>query len=164
MAKIPGRVPAVAKNGAADAVLEAIKDGHTISTAAAHAGVSRRTIHNWLKLGREALEMYEDDPNAEPLTPYDEEYMQFYFDYEAAGAVAKKVLLDRIWDAGEKSWQANAWILKNRWPEEFGNSVKVEHTKTEHKKISINIKGRPPLEAIEDNRRMIQSAEYEVIE
>jgi hypothetical protein len=164
-----GRVPVVANDRAlALNIIKSIEKGHTISIAASHGGVSRRTVHNWLQHGKEAVLAREADPPTE-LTPYDDDYMWFYFEYEKAGAIAREFLLDRIIEAGEKSWQASAWVLERRWPEEFSTrrQIEVKHTKRENRHVSINIGGRPALVdaaetlAIEES---IQEADFEIIE
>ena len=164
-----GRVPMVTSDRQlASKIIDSIEKGHTISIAASHGGVSRRTVHNWLQHGREAVLAREAETPQE-LTPYDSDYVWFFFEFEKAGAVAREFLLDRIIAAGEKSWQASAWVLERRWPEEFSTrrQIEVKETKREHRHITIDIGGRPDKLGTSEKLALeesIEEADYEILD
>ena len=107
-----------------DTVANALRKGAIIKQACACAGISDTTYHNWYKEFK--------DNNLEPLDP-DESLSAIpergellsYFVRETTTALnnyASK-LLDKIHEAN--SWQAAAWILERRFPEEFGRRAAV---------------------------------------
>lgn len=65
--------------------------------------------------------------------------------------------MKEIKEAGKKQWQALAWLLERRWPDEF--ALKVKHTGTgggpvEHKH-SLSAEDRALLEDIRNHGRKI---------
>jgi transcriptional regulator with XRE-family HTH domain len=98
------------KNKATDArlhiILESISRGYSQRDAARLAGISEDTISNWKK----------DSDFSEQMEQKELEY--------------KYSLLKTIQDAGQKSWQACAWILERKYPSEFGKSKEDEKTES----------------------------------
>jgi transcriptional regulator with XRE-family HTH domain len=88
------------KNKATDQRLEIILDcisrGYSQRDAARLAGISEDTISNWKK----------DSDFSEQMEQKEIEY--------------KYSLLKIIQDAGQKSWQACAWILERKYHSEYG--------------------------------------------
>ena len=73
--------------------------------ACARAGIGVRTLRRWLARGKKG-----ETPYAALLAEVKK---------AEADAVAKHV--SNIELHSTDSWQANAWILERRWPEEFGS-------------------------------------------
>lgn len=87
-------------------ILDAISHGYSQRDAAKLAGISEDTISNWKK----------DSDFSEQMEQKEIEY--------------KYSLLKTIQDAGQKSWQACAWILERKYPNEFGKSKEYEKTES----------------------------------
>lgn len=96
-------------------VLEAIRLGATYELAAGYAGISYTTFNDW----------HQKKP----------EFSQALKEAEGVAAVG---WLKRIEDAAaEGAWQAGAWKLERRYPQDYGRTVvdnkhsgKVDHTVT----------------------------------
>lgn len=86
--------------------------GMPLKFAAEAVGITEQTFYNWLKRGEaESKGQFHDFA----------EYMK------ACQAKAVQLHLKLITKAAtEGSWQASAWILERRHPEEFGRREKVE--------------------------------------
>ncbi|MFZ5573492.1 MAG: hypothetical protein ACOZF0_24075 [Thermodesulfobacteriota bacterium] len=120
--------------------MEAIEDGLTYKQAAQIVGVDETTFQRWKRKGKEAISG---------------KYHQFYQAIKTANVKARYILLERIRQAGEgkqiiettsevldaggkvirrivvrkehpPAWQALAWILERRFPDEFGRKAKPE--------------------------------------
>ena len=110
----------------AKAVVEAITAGNTHSVACDYAGISESAFYNWIKRGRDAVEAVDSDeeiPDSELI------YVEFMEGVKkaTANAVARNVLI--IQKAAKRSWQAAAWWLERRFPQDFG---RVDRHKLEH--------------------------------
>lgn len=121
-----------------DLLVKGIKSGLTYNDAAQLAGIHKRTLERWRKKG----ELAKSGP-----------YCRFYRSIKKAEVEARMILLTRINDAsagrqvvrekrvernanGEVKrivkitrtlppvWQAAAWILERRYPDEFGRNAK----------------------------------------
>lgn len=77
------------------------------------AGVSYDSLRVWIKKGEAARSG---------------EFFDFLNDIKQAEGEAVEELLGTIQDAGRESWQASAWILERRHPEEFARREKTELT------------------------------------
>jgi hypothetical protein len=103
------------------AIVKAIGAGLPRRHAAALAGISYVTLHNWLARGRREAE----GP---------------YFEFFAALKKAESEFIARnvkaIEVAGKVSWQARAWLLERMFPEEFSSlRQEVAQLKKEHSAI-----------------------------
>lgn len=92
------------------AIIEAIAEGNTRAVAAACAGVDVSTFYRWMAEGEEALtgqrrEFFEAVKKAE------------------ADAIAAMVAIIR--KAAPTSWQAAAWWLERKYPDEWGRKDRV---------------------------------------
>lgn len=83
---------------------DAIKLGATYELASGYAGVSPATLYEWLKKKPEFLEAVKDA--------------------EGAGAVGWLARIEQA--AKDGTWQAAAWKLERRYPQEYGRTVQ-EH-------------------------------------
>lgn len=108
MARGHSTVPKLTQ-AAHDAIVSAVADGNTRIDAAGAAGISPRTLHAWLKKGRD------NKRNG---------YYALYAAVKKAEAEAAAKAVKAIRAAGEKAWQAYAWWLERKYPEAWGDSRK----------------------------------------
>ncbi len=80
-----------------------IADGNTYKVAFQSCGIGESTFYEWMQ-----------QPEFSELI-------------KKAEAEAKKKLLGTIKAASDTKWQAAAWILERRWPDEFGAKQKLDH-------------------------------------
>lgn len=104
--------PTKLTHGVAEKILEAVRKGNRLDTAALYAGVGRETFYSWLRKGRAA----------DARQPYRGFVQQL--DEALASWEAGKV--DAISAAGDKEWQANAWMLERRLPDAYGRRTRVD--------------------------------------
>jgi hypothetical protein len=102
--------------------------GNTIEVAARASGVCRDTIYEWLNRAKKG----------------EEPFAGFADDFDQAIAEAQQRTLRLILDAAEHGnekvgpqWQAAAWIMERRWPNEWGRRERVEHSGPEGRPIEI---------------------------
>ena len=91
-------------------ILMMIRAGNYLETAAAHAGIAKVTLFDWLRRGgRESSGVYREFRDA--------------VDKALADAEIHDVLL--IGKACEKQWQAAAWRLERKFPGRWGRKVEI---------------------------------------
>lgn len=89
-----------------DKFLAALRKGSSIRAAAQSVRLHKSTVHEWLRCGR-----LEDGPKA---------LQEFALDVDQAIAAGEVVLSGHIYKAaGKGQWQAAAWILERKNPEEW---------------------------------------------
>ena len=90
-------------------IVEAVSLGSTIAAAADRAGVHESTIFRWLQKAE--------------LKGCKPEYSKFSEDLK--GAIQGRYLgaLRSIQTAGQRQWQANAWLLERTMPTHFGQAA-----------------------------------------
>lgn len=100
----------------AQRVVDALKAGNFLDTAAAYVGVNRKSLHEWLKKGRAKGAR---DP-----------YRGFVVQVDEAMAQAEVMFAARIANAAgdPRHWTAAAWMLERRWPDRWAKRDRVEHT------------------------------------
>lgn len=110
----------------------AISNGHTYESSCALAGISERAFYQWKVKG------------TDPTEKRNSEYVQFMQELQEKEALAKIKLLSDIQKSD--SWQAKAWILERRWPEEWGRKDKVSIEKeVEQVIVYLPDNGRTPI-------------------
>jgi transposase len=92
-------------------IVEAIRAGNYLETAAAYAGVNKASLHRWLKDGR----------NGKSLAA-----KRFCDSVEAALASAEVAAVAGITAAGKTQWQALAWRLERMHQHRWGRKDRVE--------------------------------------
>ena len=93
-------------------IINFIRAGSYVETAAAAAGVDKATLYRWLKRGAEGQEPFATFSNQ----------------VESALAEAELRDLARIDRAAEHAWQAAAWKLERRNPDAWGRHQYTEMT------------------------------------
>ena len=91
---------------AVETIAHAIELGAPRKHAAACAGVSYETVRRWMRAG----EQDEDSPQGELVRRVD----------LARGALAMRCLQAIHTAAEDGTWQAAAWVLERRFPDQFG--------------------------------------------
>jgi len=101
-----------------------IENGNFAQDACKLADVSEAGYYKWLATGRAILEGEIEKTRANALT------VELVEAIKHADAKFKAYHLSNINRASRTTWQASAWMLERRFPEEYGrraeNSVKVE--------------------------------------
>ncbi len=100
------------------AVVAALRRGNYRQTAATLAGISERTLYNWVERGESGEEPYAD----------------FLQAMKSAEAESEADLLEEIRGAqpavpgeggrGADLWQAKAWVMERRWPKRWAARVR----------------------------------------
>lgn len=94
-------------------LIEWIRAGNYIETAAALCGVSKGTVFGWLRRGQEQRRgRYRDFLNA----------------VRGAQAQAESRMLLYIEKSAKKDWRAAAWRLEHMRPRRYAQSQRIEHT------------------------------------
>lgn len=143
-------------------IIAAVKAGNYLSTAADFAGVSAKTVYEWISRGEGR------DPDR-PSTP---ELAAFAAAIKKAEAHGKIAALQRIQEAAKgrmlrekrtvtrviqskdgtpqevtetvekyfpSAWQADAWMLERRFPEEWGRRDRHELSSPGSDKVEVNL-------------------------
>jgi transposase-like protein len=92
-------------------IVENLRAGAYIETAAAAAGVSASTVHAWLR----RAEDHPDDCGSP--------FLEFLEAVEKARAEAELDAIRTIREAAPRSWQAAAWYLERSYPKRWGRQA-----------------------------------------
>lgn len=92
-------------------ITQAIAAGNYQRTAMKLAGIGESTFYQWLELGRQGRKPYKE----------------FAESVEKAQAQAEARNVAIIEQAASESWQAAAWWLERRFPDDWGRKERVEH-------------------------------------
>ena len=100
-----------------DRIINAVKAGNYIETAAAYAGISKPTLYAWMKKGNEQSKgIYRDFLNA--------------IEKALAESEVRDVMI--IGSAAKDNWQAAAWRLERKFPKRWGR----------HDRLDLNHEGK----------------------
>jgi transposase len=88
---------------AQERILAALRKGMTKKAAAAAGGMGYSTLNEW----------EHDEP-------------EFADAVKAAESDSQQELLKKIWTASDQQWQAAAWMLERRWPQDFARRQALE--------------------------------------
>lgn len=127
-AKVEGKPTTWGKYNKArhDTIVEAIRKGNSKANSFRLAGISVDTGTEWLKYGRERAEEY----------PY---YAQLYEDVEQALAEYESSRVSLVTTAADTgTWQAAAWWLERRNPDEWGRHDRVKHEVNNRPTVQLN--------------------------
>jgi len=105
MARPTKLTPAVQKK-----IVDAIKAGNYMETAAAYAGISKQTLYNWMRKGARAEKG---------------KHRAFLDAVEKALAEAEIEDVLTIGAAAKEVWQAAAWRLERKFPDRWGRRDKL---------------------------------------
>lgn len=146
----PGRPPKLTED-ARKRIVQAIGVGAPLYQAAALAGCSYWSLKTWLDRGEQEQIRLDEAERAESSTeadrtviPSEEPYLLLFQELRTAEGAAVARWLGRIEQAAtEGAWQAAAWKLERRHPQDFGRPMKVEVAGPEGGPVPIAIIGMP---------------------
>lgn len=124
-----GRRPALTPDVQA-AIVDALEHGAHLRIAAAAARISDRTLHSWLKRGRDELARVmpdtepadDDDETLLDLEPTEERYVRFLLAVEQAEAVAEVQAVTTWSRAAGYDWRAARDLLARRHPDRWAQT------------------------------------------
>lgn len=99
-------------------ICDLIKAGNFEYIAATLSGISDSTLRLWKNTGAEQINEGKNTI-----------YTRLYEGMMEANAYAMAYHVQNVREAGKKSWQASAWWLERKYPDEFGNRYKLEERK-----------------------------------
>ena len=102
-------------------VVLSIEEGLSYKDAANIASVNERTFYYWLARGRKL-----DTNNVEQMSEYEQLCLQFFHGVQKAVPQQKQNLIQKIMKAADRNWQAAAWMLERKYPDEFGRRARVD--------------------------------------
>jgi hypothetical protein len=105
-------------------IVEAIKMGNYIETAAAYAGISKNTLYDWMKRGAREKDRIAGT-NRKPKAT-EAPFVEFSDAVEKALAAAEIRDVMLIGKAAETQWQAAAWRLERKFPDRWGRKERLE--------------------------------------
>lgn len=161
-----GRQPLILKKPEiAQQIIEAIRVGNYIETAANYAGIGHSTFHLWMKKGRDEIERLVEleergiDAEVDPALAV---YVEFVGNVKKAEADAEVQAVTRVRSAMGENWQAAMTFLERKYPAKWGRRVDLNITET---RPVLNIQMNQPdpelAEIMEQNMKLVQG---EVIE
>lgn len=106
------------------AICANIAAGLSQRDAAELAGVPSSTFYGWLQRGETERKRLEKSKRAKPKAS-EKPFMEFSEAVKKALLDYKKARITGIQQAAAEHWQANAWILERRFPNEFGQKILV---------------------------------------
>lgn len=123
-------------------IVDAIRMGAYIETAAAYAGINKSTLYDWMKRGARAKSG---------------KYKEFSNAVEKALAESEMRDLAVIAKASRENWQAAAWRLERKFPDRWGRrKAKSEIAKIEAETEFIREKTRL-LKGAEKDTRLLEA-------
>lgn len=123
-------------------IVDAIRMGAYIETAAAYAGINKSTLYDWMKRGARAKSG---------------KYKEFSNAIEKALAESEMRDLAVIAKASRENWQAAAWRLERKFPDRWGRrKAKSEIAKIEAETEFIREKTRL-LKGAEKDTRLLEA-------
>lgn len=116
-------------------VIEALRAGNYMDTAAMYAGISKQTLYNWLAKGRDAREKV---ANGGIASDQEAKFIELVDAVEKARADAEVRNVHLIQQAAQGgTWQAAAWFLERSHPGKWARREKVEHSGPEGGPITL---------------------------
>jgi transposase len=140
--KHPGGRPSKLTAAVQAAIVKALRQGNYIEAAAGIAGVTKQVVYDWMRAG------------AQGKAP---KYVKFLDAVKKAQADAETRHVGRITKAAEKQWQASAWMLERKFPDRWGQRIKVEVERQMNRLLDILRDGLPP-ETYEHVLALLESA------
>lgn len=110
-AKHPGGRPEKLTKQIQDVIVESLKAGNYVETAAAFAGIHKATLYDWLKKG---------------ANQSSGKFREFSDAVKKAQAWSEDRDVKLIANAAGSQWQAAAWRLERRFPDRWGRRERHE--------------------------------------
>src|ERR1700737_4296067 len=132
----------------ADKIIAAIEAGNWLVTAAGLAGVTAKTVRNWLKRAEE--------PDAEP------EFIEFADRFRAVQAEAENQLVVAVKNGAAVDPKCAQWLLEKRFPGRWGKRAEPEAPRSPTHTTIIVLPAERPL--LEDGKAQHSTVEAEVVQ
>jgi len=91
-------------------IVKALRAGNSRRDSALYAGVSETTFYSWMARGREGEPLYS-------------EFLEAVEKAEAQSVVRNVAIIQR---AAEETWQAAAWWLERKRPDDWGRRQRMD--------------------------------------
>lgn len=101
-------------------LFEALYKGASYKLACSYAGITYQTLRTWILKAEEIAELSEEEINSHE----NKIYYEFYREFNRTISEAAVRWLSKIDEAMEVQWQAAAWKLERRFPEDYGKAEK----------------------------------------
>ena len=138
------------KPGVREKFLTAIAKGASYHIACGYAGISYQTLRRWMKSGEAIADLFEEQIEIHPHKIC----FEFYCDILRVQSYAALKWLEKIDEASQFHWQAAAWKLERRHPEDYGRQERerkgdaedsmLQKARDEVDKLKGDGNGRPP--------------------
>lgn len=109
------------------AIVDAIREGNYLATAAEYGGVTRQSVWGWMQRGRDEVQRVAAD-GRRSVRESERPYVNFFNAVTRARAEAEAKSVELIRGASHDDWRAAAWFLERSFQERWGNKQKIEHT------------------------------------
>ena len=133
-------------------ILDALVNGNTVRNACLLAGISEAVFYQW-KQKAEIAEQKLSSGN--PLTAKEKRLLDFFESVKAAEAEAIDRNVKFITIAARDSWQAAAWYLERRRPEDFALRNRTEVSAGPGTTIEVKVQGIDPKQLSDEDLRAI---------
>lgn len=130
--ELPNPPKFITKKGVRDKLLFAISKGGSYQICCGFAGVSYSAFKVWMNKGAAVAILTDEEIDVHP----DKCYYDLMKDVEEAESKAALRWLEKVEKAGEVHWQAAAWKLSKRYPDDYGNTDLKVKVLTEDNSLS----------------------------
>ncbi len=118
----PGQPPKILREDVKQKLLTALSKGATYRLACGYAGIAYQTFREWMKRAEPLIVLHEEQLEVHP----DKVYLDFYCNVKRVEAYTAIKWLEKIDAAANIQWQAAAWKLERRHPNDYGRVVNEE--------------------------------------
>lgn len=115
-----GQPSKIFKEGVVERFILAIGKGATYAIACGFAGIAYNTFNEWRKRAEGILNLSDEELSVHP----DKVYVDFYWRVKEIECFAAMKWLDKIESASNIHWQAAAWKLERRHPNDYAKPEK----------------------------------------
>jgi len=98
-------------------IVESVRLGAPYCLAAQSGGIGESTLYDWMERGEKGERREQKDI-----------YVEFAKAIKEAESACFNAMLGRIQLAASTSWQAAAWLLERRYPQQFARTMKQQET------------------------------------
>ena len=132
LSELTGLKPARLDNKTFPIIINAIKAGNYVDTAAQLVGISPTLLKRYLEKGSQEYLQIQDELDEGTLEENEVQlsiYAQLFMVTSQANAESQADLIAMITKAGKSQWAAAAWLLERRHGKQFGKPANVTTSK-----------------------------------
>jgi hypothetical protein len=119
-----------------------IATGNYISVACEAAGIDKATFYRWIEWAEQGKEPY----------------TTLATELKKAEAEAETNRVAKLHLAGDKSWQANAWLLERKQPDRWGQTQRI------HQTVDMSPEAKSYMAALtQANKQLVIEGEYKAL-